>query len=198
MAVPTRTSSDVNASADINDLQTQIDGLGSGTPDPQSWQINSWNTPTTDSAELERVVFTNGFEWVAWYDSTTVEYMTKNTKAPSNLDNTGNLTIEIIVLNKVTTSSNVVEYSLEYSARADGETMNNSFTALDSGDKAVNDQTVVSADDYEINRITWTGAISGIAKNDNLRLRLKRITPTGSNVAGDSGVVFIALDWPRE
>jgi hypothetical protein len=207
--IPNRSSTDPNASADINQLQDNIEALkgGAGGVAPtttiediaslQEFTLDmtpgSWDYPASNFPEWDRDTGTNGYMFRNLFDDTTPEYLISQFKVPANIDTSGTVTFELEGYAS-TADGNEVQFRFEHCAKNSGESWDAAFTAEDSGDKTT------SAVQDQLDFFSWTETVSnlGWAANDIVRIRLSRqAIDDGTPVSGDYGVVHFRVRIPK-
>jgi hypothetical protein len=201
--VPTRTSSDPNASADINQLQTNFDSFLDTAGDFKvslgashrlvTIPAGAWNYPTSDPAPLDRDNGTNGDIFRQLFDDTTEETLEQNIIVPYDIDSTGRVVFEIYGYSKTAGSNQSTRYKFSHSAVVNGESWDASFATL------ANEINVSATQDY-IDANTFSTLASNLSwsANDEMRIKLTRTAvSSGTTVSGDYGVTKFNIRIPR-
>jgi hypothetical protein len=201
--VPTRTSSDPNASADINQLQTNFDSFLDTAGDFKvslgashriiSISAGEWNYPTSDPAPLDRDNGTNGDKFRQLFSDTTEQTLERNITVPYDFDSTGRVVFEIYGYSNTATSNQSTRYKFSHSAIANGESWDTSFATL------ANEINVSATQDY-IDANTFSTLASNLSwtANDKMRIKLTRTAvSSGTTVSGRYSVTEFNLRIPR-
>lgn len=152
----------------------------------------SWQIPTSNYPELTWDVGSNGNTRVYKFDDTVEEFIEADLKLPDDLNPSGTVTIEVTGYALVTAASKYVQWKIYHSAKAVGESWDAAYATKSSGDKACNS----TQDQLDVHQFTETVSNLGWAANDNVRLKLSRIAPTGTNLTGDYCVVHVRIKIP--
>jgi hypothetical protein len=213
--LPTRTSSDTNASADVNTLQDNIEALkgGSGAVAPTTtiealatavsalsvpdyiadFPTGSWDFDPAQSSfpAWETDVGTNGNMRGHYFDDTTEEFLEASFILPSAI--AGTVTFEAYGYSKTAVASRYIELKLYHSAKADGEGWDAAYANKESGDL------LTDSTQDNLNRFTWTETVTNLTwtANDQVRIKLSRIAPSGTNLSGDWILTHFRVIVPR-
>lgn len=239
--LPTRTSSDSNSSADVNELSGEaLDKGGTSqlsalteetTPVSGDWFLmedagtgalkkvdsdnlpgsgggskadfladfpaGSWDYPSTDYAVLVKVTGTNGDINVNSFDDTAIvnEYVYSYFKLPPDMSGTGSddVTFYIEGFAKTATASRYVAFDIEHSAKADAEDWDTAFSTVNADD-LLTDST---QDNMDFFTKTATITTLGWSAGDTVRIRLKKQTPTSTELSGEYYVSNFRIRVPR-
>jgi hypothetical protein len=193
MTVPNRSSNDPNASADINDLQSQIDSVSSGAESNPAYAAGEFDYPASNPAPLDTDSGANGTIKRQLFDDTTDESVIGQFRVPSNINTSGTVTFKLWGYPTTAAADDVV-FDFKHSAAGNDDSWDGAFTTESSGAK-----TCINTQD-DISYFTWTETVSNLAwsANDFCRFQLTRDANNGSDdLTGDFGVVYFEVDIPR-
>jgi len=152
----------------------------------------SWQPPAANAAELAWDVGTNGSARVYKFDDTTEEFIESDLVVPDDIIAAGTVTIEVRGYALTAASSKYVQWKLYHSAKTAGEVWDAAYATKTSGDKACD----ASQDEKDLHQFTETVANLGWVVGDEVRLKLSRIAPSGTNLTGDYCVTHVRIKIP--
>jgi hypothetical protein len=197
--IPTRTSADSNASADINTLMTNIANvyasLGGGGDMPFA-EIDipsgAWNYPTSNPAPLDRDTGTNGTILRQLFDDTTEEFIETIFQVPQDIT-TGDVTFEAWGYSVTAAADKFIQLKVYHVPLADSESWDSAYGSKVSGDLATD-----STQD-DLDKFSWTETVTnlGWGAGEFVRVKLSRVAPSGTNLSGDWGLTHFRIRIPR-
>lgn len=152
----------------------------------------SWQLPDANAPELAWDVGTNGSSKVYKFDDTTEEFIEADLVIPDDLYTSGTVTIEVRGYALTAASSKYVQWKLYHSAKALGEKWDAAYATKTSGDKACD----ATQDEKDVHTFTETVSNLGWVAGDEVRLKLSRIAPSGTNLTGDYCVTHVRIKIP--
>lgn len=152
----------------------------------------SWQLPDADAPDLTWDVGTNGSSKVYKFDDTTEEFIEADLVVPDDLYTSGTVTIEVRGYALTAASSKYVQWKLYHSAKALGEKWDAAYASKSSGDKACD----ATQDEKDVHTFTETVSNLGWVAGDEVRLKLSRIAPSGTNLTGDYCVTHVRIKIP--
>jgi hypothetical protein len=193
MALPTRTSSDPNASADINDLQAQISALsggGGGGINQFDFKPGDLYFPSSSPAVLDTDTGTNGNIKRYLFDPSTDESLEGILTIPNTWSTSGTLSVELYGYPSSAEANDIVIDFL-HSAVGAGESWDASYSTA-------SETFTCSATADIIKKHTISIARSGLGWDADDQVRFK-ITRDADNPADtltvDWGMTFFRVRW---
>lgn len=167
-------------------------GGGGGDWNP-NWSAGDFILQNANVPQFEEDNLTNGLQDSLRFDDTTQEFANQYFRAPTDINTSGTVTFRLVGYSVTAAANKNVEFTFDYSAREDTESIDNAFTSLVSGDLPLGG--VQDALDF----LTWTETVSnlGWVSNDHIRIRLSRTAPSSDNLSGDYRVLYLKIDIPR-
>lgn len=197
VTIPTRTSSDPNSSADINQLMDNdtylYANIGGGGATQFDFKPGDFYFPSSNPAPLDTDSGSNGTIKRYLFDASTEEFIESIFILPDSI-NSGDVTFEVYgyPVTAGAAPNNVVVLNLYHSAIASGESWDSGYTSEASIATCDTTQDVIS-------RFTWTETMSnlGWTASDQVRIRLSRASTAGSDtLVGDFGVTHFRIVLP--
>ena len=187
MALPTRTSSDPNAAADINSLQSQITALSGGSGLTQfDFKPGDLYFPTSNPAPLDTDTGTNGSIKRYLFDDSTDESVEGVFLIPSSWSTSGTMSIDMVGY-PVTAAANDIVMDFQYSTRAEGESWDAAYTSATSA-------FTCSATTDILKVHTISVAKSAFTANDQVRFKVVRDADNGNDtLVGDWGMTSLRM-----
>lgn len=150
------------------------------------------STTGTQFAPLESTDTANVQYYFRAFDDTIVEYAGSAFTAPDNMVSGGTVTFRLCGRAKTAAAAVNVEFDFEHMALAATESMGGTWTAENSGDIAItNTQGVMNCG-------TWTEHLTNLAwsANDQVKWRVSRTAPAGTDLTGDFYLWLFTLYIP--
>jgi len=145
-------------------------------------------------APLEQTSTTSVAGLVRSFDDTTREYVEMKWQVPGDIDTSGSVTLRTYVMAKTAAASKNVQLDFEHYCVNDSESFQGSYTAVSSGDFAID------ATQVDTTEKTWTETVStlGWAANDMCFGRLSRDPGATDDLTGDMHLFTFTIEVPRQ
>ncbi len=194
------------ASADVNQLQANLNSLkggspgdapvsdiatlagGGGAPLAYNFPAGSWDYPIANPAPLDTDTGSNGTIKRQLFDDSTEEFL-EAVFTVGTLAGTETVTFEAYGYAVTAAASKNIELKFYHSAKANGENWDAAYSSKESGDLAID------GTQDQIDRSTWTETIAnlGWSSNDQIRIKLSRIDASTDDLSGDYGVTHFKI-----
>jgi len=152
----------------------------------------SFNMPVSNPAPLDRDTGTNGMIYRHLFDDTTEEFVEFLIPELPNTLTAGTVTFVAKGYAVTQAASKFIQLKLYHSAIGTGESWDGAYSSKVSGDKAIEDT------QDKIVRHTWTETIANLTwtASDQVRLKLSRVVPAGTDLTGDWGLTGFTIYMP--
>jgi hypothetical protein len=151
----------------------------------------SWNFPNTNFASLEKISGSNGDIWIHQFSDGGADYLEAFFTLPDAI--AGTVTIQINGFAATAVASKNVQFRLSHSARSAGESWDNAYADKNSGDLAISG----TQDDWDELEFTETITNLGWSPGDKVRIQLKRIAASASDLVGNYNLADCNIIIPR-
>lgn len=153
----------------------------------------AWTVPGTNGAPLDTDTGTYGNMPRHLFDQTTEEFVEGVFRVPDDIDTTGTVTFYSIGYAATASAAKYIQLKLYHSAIGNGESWDAAYASKTSGDKQP------SATQDQLDHFSWTETVAnlGWAAGDQVRIKLSRIAPSGTNLAADYGITDFVISIPR-
>lgn len=171
------------------DSKIKKSNMGLGGSIIYRFPAGAWDYPASNPAPLDTDSGTNGTIKRQLFDDTTPESNINIIKIPSTVAVDALLTVEFWGY-PTTADGNEVQFRFSFSPVADGESWDQAFSDLDSGDK------VTSGSQDVLKKFTFSDTLDnlGITPDELTRIKFTRIAiDDGTPVSGDWGNVYVEI-----
>jgi len=153
----------------------------------------AWEIPSSNGAPKDIDTGTYGNIVRHLFDQTTEEFVENVFTVPENIDTSGTVIFYVKGYAVIASASKYVQFKLYHSSIANTESWDSSYSSKASGDKQPS-----STQDQE-DHFSWTETVAnlGWAAGDQVRIKLSRIAPSGTNLAADYGITDFVISIPR-
>jgi len=153
----------------------------------------SMNVPSSNGATFATTVGTNGNIQENQFDPSTEEFLEAVIGVPPNIKLDGTVLFEAIGFSSTASASKYIQLKCYHSAKAKNESWDAAYNSVLSGDLAV------SATQNQLDNHRWTSGLSALdwVSGDQVRIKLSRVAPNGTNLAVDYYLTMFRISIPR-
>jgi hypothetical protein len=183
--IPTRTSSDTNASADINTLMANdidLDSRVGGKVLDIQLPAGAWDRPSVDYAEFDTDIGTNATMRIEQFDDTTEEFLEAQFIIPSGVSGTDNIYFDIWGYSETPVASKNIGLKVQIKSSIDTDTWDSALSTLQ------NLAITTNPNAGEIQQITLNDTLNDLSLDAGSLVNMKFsrvISGVSNNLVGD-------------